>query len=95
MVTRYGRELVLIDFGRSKRITKADRFAVSNLGVVDYEKDETVETMYQYGTLGYAAPECFAAASDGSTFPFTQCFESGKCPLKATYFHLERLSGNA
>lgn len=47
MVTRYGRELVLIDFGRSKRITKADRFAVSNLGVVDYEKDETVE-QYSY-----------------------------------------------
>lgn len=86
MVTRYGRELVLIDFGRSKRITKADRFAVSNLGVVDYEKDETVETMYQYGTLGYAAPECFAAASDGSTFPFTQCFESGKMSIESDIF---------
>lgn len=86
MVTRYGRKLVLIDFGRSKRITKADRFAVSNLGVVDYEKDETVETMYQYGTLGYAAPECFAAASDGSTFPFTQCFESGKMSIESDIF---------
>ena len=60
MVTKYGKELVLIDFGRSKRITKADRFAVSDLAKVNYNDDESVEKMYQYGTLGYAqiSPLC-------------------------------------
>ena len=49
MVTKYGKELVLIDFGRSKRITKADRFAVSDLAKVNYNDNESIEKMYQYG----------------------------------------------
>lgn len=86
MVTKYGKELVLIDFGRSKRITKADRFAVSNLSNVNYNEAETVEKMYQYGTLGYAAPECYAGAADGSKFPFKRRFESGKMSIESDIF---------
>ena len=78
MVTKYGKELVLIDFGRSKRITKADRFAVSDLAKVNYNDNESIEKMYQYGTLGYAAPECYAEAADDSQFPFKQHFEPGE-----------------
>lgn len=70
MVTRYGKELVLIDFGRSKRITIADRFVISNCTAIDYSKKETQEKQYQYGALGYAAPECFGSATESSTFPF-------------------------
>ncbi len=88
MVTKYGKELVLIDFGRSKRITKADRFAVSNLSNVNYNEAETVEKMYQYGTLGYAAPECYAGAADGSKFPFKRRFESGKMSIESDIFSL-------
>lgn len=86
MVTQYGKELVLIDFGRSKRITKADRFAVTNLSKVNYSDDESVEKMYQYGTLGYAAPECYAGATDGSQFPFRQRFEQGKMSVESDIF---------
>lgn len=57
MVTRYGKELVLIDFGRSKKVTNANRFAFSNLLEADYNKNETLEKPYEHGTLGYTAPE--------------------------------------
>ena len=60
MVTKYGKELVLIDFGRSKRINKSEGFALSKLSKVDYRDNETVEKMFQHGTLGYAAPECLS-----------------------------------
>lgn len=86
MVTKYGKELVLIDFGRSKRITKADRFAVSDLSEVNYNVNESFEKMYQYGTLGYAAPECYAEAADGSQFPFKQYFEPGKMSIESDIF---------
>ena len=86
MVTKYGKELVLIDFGRSKRITKADRFAVSDLAKVNYNDNESIEKMYQYGTLGYAAPECYAEAADGSQFPFKQHFEPGKMSIESDIF---------
>jgi serine/threonine protein kinase len=86
MVTRYGKELVLIDFGRSKKVTKANRFVESHLSRVDYNENETLETMYQYGTLGYAAPECYAKASDNSTFPFTVSFEQGKMSIESDIF---------
>jgi len=43
MVTRYGKELVLIDFGRAKKITKANRFVKSPLSDVNYNDNETVD----------------------------------------------------
>lgn len=86
MVTRYGKELVLIDFGRSKRVTVADRFAISNLTSVNYNKDETQEKQYQYGALGYAAPECFCGAVDGSSFPFSYDGEHGRMSIESDIF---------
>ncbi|MCL2078614.1 MAG: protein kinase [Oscillospiraceae bacterium] len=86
MVTRYGKELVLIDFGRSKKVTKANRFSESDLSEVDYNKNETLEKMYQYGTLGYAAPECYSKASNGSLFPFSSNFEQGKMSVESDIF---------
>lgn len=86
MVTRYGKELVLIDFGRSKRITMADRFAISNFNSVDYNQEETQEKQYQYGALGYAAPECFCEAANGSSFPFSYKGEHGKMSIESDIF---------
>lgn len=86
MVTRYGKELVLIDFGRSKRVTISNRFAISDLTPVDYNIDETQEKQYQYGTLGYAAPECFCESSNGSKFPFSPTSEQGKMSIESDIF---------
>lgn len=86
MVTRYGKELILIDFGRSKRVTIADRFAFSNLTPADYNKDETQEKQYQYGALGYAAPECFCDAAAGSNFPFSYRGKQGKMSIESDIF---------
>lgn len=86
MVTRYGKELVLIDFGRSKKVTKANRFAKSHLSKVDYSENETVDTMYQYGTLGYASPECYAEATNDSAFPFTDTFNQGEMSIESDIF---------
>lgn len=86
MVTRHGKELVLIDFGRSKRVTKANRFVISNLTPVDYNKDETQEKQYQYGALGYAAPECYSEAAGGSKFPFSLIGEQGKMSIESDIF---------
>lgn len=87
MVTRYGKELVLIDFGRSKRVTNEDRFAYSNLTDVDYNKDECQEKQYEYGALGYAAPECFCEASESSAFPFSSYHgEKGKMSIESDIF---------
>ncbi|HOP93734.1 MAG TPA: protein kinase [Acetivibrio thermocellus] len=86
MVTRYGKELVLIDFGRAKKITKANRFVKSPLSDVNYNDNETVDRMYQYGTLGYAAPECYSKAAEDSKFPFTVNFEQGKMSVESDIF---------
>ena len=86
MVTRYGKELILIDFGRSKRVTKADRFAISNLTAADYSRAETQEKQYQYGALGYAAPECYCEAAAGSAFPFSYKSEQGKMSIESDIF---------
>lgn len=86
MVTRYGKELVLIDFGKSKRITRADRFAESDLPDADYNSGETIDRMYQHGSLGYAAPECFAGAGENSEFPFALNFERGKMSIESDIF---------
>lgn len=86
MVTKYGKELVLIDFGRSKRINKSEGFALSKLSKVDYRDNETVEKMFQHGTLGYAAPECYAKPADGSEFPFELNFTQGKLSIESDIF---------
>lgn len=86
MVTRYGKELVLIDFGRSKRVTDANRFAINELTAVDYSKPESQDKEYQYGTLGYAAPECFCESLDGSEPPVGAVSERGKMSIESDIF---------
>lgn len=86
MVTRYGKELVLIDFGKSKRVTRANRFAETAMPEVDYAGNETLDRMYQYGSMGYAAPECFAKATEDSEFPFTLNYEQGKMSIESDIF---------
>ena len=86
MVTRYGKELVLIDFGRSKRVTVADRFASSGLDPIDYNQGETQEKQYEFGALGYAAPECFCEAAEGSEFPFSYSGQLGRMSLESDIF---------
>lgn len=86
MVTRHGKELVLIDFGRSKKVTKANRFVMSDLSEVDYNENETLDKMYQYGSLGYAAPECYSKAAVNSEFPFTADFEQGKMSVESDIY---------
>lgn len=71
MITRYGKEIVLIDFGRSKHIDPETKSVSSTLGAADYNQEkQSFARQFQYGTLGYAAPECFAAPMNGSVFPF-------------------------
>ena len=77
---------MLIDFGRSKKVTKAEPFAESGLSGADYNEDETLDRMYQYGTLGYAAPECYAHAVNGSEFPFSAKVELGKMSIESDIF---------
>lgn len=86
MVTRHGKELVLIDFGRSKRVTVADRFARVDFMPVDYNKGESQEKQYEYGALGYAAPECFCEATEGSDFPFAYSGELGRMSVESDIF---------
>lgn len=86
MVTKYGKELVLIDFGRSKRITDQEPYALSNLIDANYLKNETIGRLYQYGTLGYSAPESYAPASGESVFPFSGDFEKGKMFIESDIF---------
>lgn len=87
MVTRHGKELVLIDFGRSKKITKARPYVQPDLPAVDYRENETMDVLYQYGTLGYAAPECFKKAANGSAFPFAAIpAEQGKLSVESDIF---------
>ena len=50
MITRYGKEVVLIDFGRAAYINQ-DGTVNSPLKTVNYSQDES-EGMFEYGTLG-------------------------------------------
>lgn len=86
MVTRYGKELVLIDFGRSKRITDADRFAINEMSAVDYSQPETQAKQYQYGTLGYAAPECYCEAATDAPPPVKHISARGKMSIESDIF---------
>ena len=78
MVTQHGKELVLIDFGRSQAIINSRTFQHYNdrqnyRFVADYSDNQWQDigknNFYAYGTVGFAAPECYAQASKGS-FPF-------------------------
>lgn len=87
MVTKHGRELVLIDFGRSRKVTKANRFVQSMMAPVDYhEKESTMEKLYEYGELGYAAPECYCEAVNGSKFPFDMKAKRGRMSIESDIF---------
>lgn len=88
MVTRHGKELVLIDFGRSQKVTRATPFFLRESLVVNYNDNETMDTLYQYGTLGYAAPECYYNATADSKFPFTEVGEQGKMSIESDIFSL-------
>lgn len=88
MVTKYGKEIVLIDFGRSEHIDRNTNTVQSTLGVADYNQEKQSFTrMFQYGTLGYAAPECFAAPISGSHFPFDDSgFHKGQMSVESDIF---------
>lgn len=86
MVTKHGRELVLIDFGRSVRLTSSEKYYTCELECADYSNDETIDRMYSYSTLGYAAPECFAPASEDSVYPFSQKSLRGKMSIESDIF---------
>jgi serine/threonine protein kinase len=86
MVTKHGKELVLIDFGKSKKITQANRFFRSSLPKVDYNDVETAEKMFQHGTLGYAAPECYSYATNHSVFPFYTVLDQGNLSIESDIF---------
>ena len=87
MVTKYGKELVLIDFGRSRTTTLANRTTRNLLPPVDYGRDEEgISSQFQHGTQGYAAPECYCEAAEGSEFPFKGSFEKGRMSIESDIF---------
>jgi len=78
MVTKHGKELVLIDFGRSQQFMEGRTYQhysdkEANTFTADYSDKQWQiigkENFYAYGTVGYAAPECYASPS-GGVFPF-------------------------
>lgn len=78
MVTKHGKELVLIDFGRSQQLmTERTYQHYNNVFTKTYEADYSdkqwqivgKDNFYAYGTVGYSAPECYAAPVNG-VFPF-------------------------
>ena len=87
MVTKYGKELVLIDFGRSRTTTMANRTTRNLLPPVDYRRSlEGISSQFQHGTQGYAAPECYCEAAEGSEFPFKGSFEKGRMSIESDIF---------
>lgn len=86
MVTRYGKELILIDFGRSGTLNEND-YIESQLAGADYSTEERIERMFQYGTLGYAAPENYVEAINGSKYPLDKNkVELGKMTIESDIF---------
>lgn len=95
MVTKHGRELVLIDFGRSQQFMRGQFYQYcgkQNKFSVDYSDSQWQgkgkENIYAYGTVGYAAPECYAAPKKGQ-FPFPEqstFFEHGKLSVESDIF---------
>lgn len=97
MVTKHGKELVLIDFGRSCQIREGNTFQHYNnpeekTFIADYSSkwdDKGKNNFYAYGTIGYAAPECFADAALTDTFPFSsQCsgIQNGLISIESDIF---------
>lgn len=88
MVTRYGKEIVLIDFGRSEHIDPNVNYVQSTLGEADYNQEkQSFARQFQYGTLGYAAPECFANPMGGSKFPFDETgIQKGRMSVESDIF---------
>ena len=85
MVTKHGKELVLIDFGRSQELTNSRSYQhysdkLNKTFIANYSEgqwqDVGKDNFYAYGTVGYAAPECYAeqarviANSTKGAFPF-------------------------
>lgn len=80
MVTKHGKELVLIDFGRSQELMDSRVYQhysnqLDKSFLVDYSngewQEEGKDNLYSYGTVGYSAPECFAEAEKGN-YPFKE-----------------------
>lgn len=74
MVTKHGKELVLIDFGRAQELMDSRVYQhYSNKDdmsfTADYSdnqwQDAGKDNFYSYGTVGYSAPECYAEAKKG------------------------------
>lgn len=87
MVTRQSEELVLIDFGRSIFLPENATFVNHNLGVVDYNGRDDINAFFSHGTIGYAAPECYAHAAEGSKFPFiVDGYEIGRMSIESDIF---------
>lgn len=87
MVTRQSEELVLIDFGRSIFLTDDETFVCHNLPNVNYNKAENINSLFSHGTIGYAAPECYANAKDNSEFPFSrEGYEIGRMSIESDIF---------
>lgn len=86
MVTRYGKELILIDFGRSGTLNEND-YIENQLAGADYNTEERIERMFQYGTLGYAAPENYVEAINGSKYPLDKNkVDLGKMTIESDIF---------
>jgi serine/threonine protein kinase len=86
MVTRYGKQLILIDFGRASYLNEED-YVENRLGAADYNSEELIERMFQYGTLGYSAPENYVEALNGSNFPFEDSeLKRGKMTIESDIF---------
>lgn len=87
MVTRQSEELVLIDFGRSIFLPDDKTFVYHQLTGVNYNKAENINSLFSHGTIGYAAPECYANADNNSKFPFSQDgYEIGRMSIESDIF---------
>lgn len=87
MVTRQSEELVLIDFGRSIFLPDDATFVYHNLPSVNYHEKEEINSLFSHGTIGYAAPECYANADNESEFPFSQeGYEIGRMSIESDIF---------
>lgn len=87
MVTRQSEELVLIDFGRSIFLPDDKTFVYHELTGVNYNEAENINSLFSHGTIGYAAPECYANADSNSEFPFSQeGYEIGRMSIESDIF---------
>lgn len=87
MVTSQSEELVLIDFGRSVFLPDDETFVRHYLPCVNYNGEESINMPFSHGTIGYAAPECFAGEGYNSEFPFEKNgYETGKMSIESDIF---------